>query len=573
MKGLRNIARAISPFTSSKSKEKSADDYSWDLTNIDIEVLMRDFYTTYNPSRIDTIRTILDEYKGEELRMLQQLCNRYKIREEKMQEYIDNAIIVKPLPVITQPVRKPSVRFDTTQDQDSVSTRDNNVDKQYKNNYDLYTDFTWDLTNVDMATALKLIYKELNPQKAPNVATLSTKTYDDFILILQQLCKRHSLSEMQMQEYLDRSPKYSPEFGSGYSSAPSSRSQSISQSDQQSITSSINSSRDPIRSSNNFYLSKNNVNTIPPLHVDTKSDRLMPRDTFQKVRSNGSFPSPQPSIVSDTGSISSRDNYSQSTTKSGDRRNTPTAAITSPPPPPPIESKIVRDDDSDDEDVTSMSRGINEDEDENKVPPNKIGVERRGLTGRTEQADNQGRIVPTNSGIGRKEDRSNHQSNERVETIVKNQALDARNGSVAGVDRYVEVDNESLKSSMRAAAGSGDRDNDKKDRDNDIKDNNSSKKAFKSDSSIKESTTSNNSTTSSVTSRAVLLDKYQQQQYELEIETQMTLLKAEEGYYVVVTVVAIHVSIDEVLFVMHYNDLINLFCSDLQQQQQQQVVA
>ncbi len=97
MKGLRNIARAISPFTSSKSKEKSADDYSWDLNNVDIEVLMRDFYTTYNPSRIDTIRTILDEYKGEELRMLQQLCNRYKIREERMQEYIDNAIIVKPL--------------------------------------------------------------------------------------------------------------------------------------------------------------------------------------------------------------------------------------------------------------------------------------------------------------------------------------------------------------------------------------------------------------------------------------------------------------------------------------------
>lgn len=545
MKGLRNIARAISPFTSSKSKEKSADDYSWDLTNVDIEVLMRDFYTTYNPSRIDTIRTILDEYKGEELRMLQQLCNRYKIREEKMQEYIDNAIIVKPLPVITQPVRKPSVRFDTTQDQDSVSTRDNNVDKQYKNNYDIYTDFTWDLNNVDMATALKLIYKELNPQKAPNVATLSTKTYDDFILILQQLCKRHSLSEMQMQEYLDRSPKYSPEFGSGYSSAPSSRSQSISQSDQQSITSSVNSSRDPMRSSNNFYASKNNVNTIPLQHVDTNSDRLMPRDTFQKVRSNGSFPSPQPSIVSDTGSISSRDNYSQSTTKSGDRRNTPTAAIASPPPPPPIESKIVRDDDGDDEDVISMSRGINEDEDENKVPPNKIDVERRGLTGRTEQVDNQGRIVPTNSGIGRIEDRSNHQSNDRVEAIVKNQALDARNGSVTGVDRYVEVDNESLKSNMRAAAaaaGSGDRDNDKKD-------NNSSKKSFKSDSSIKESTTSNSST-SSVTSRAVLLDKYQQQQYELEIETQKTLLKAEEGNYIVVTDFAIHVSIDEVLFVM-----------------------
>jgi predicted solute-binding protein len=565
MKGLRNIARAISPFTSSKSKEKSADDYSWDLTNVDIEVLMRDFYTTYNPSRIDTIRTILDEYKGEELRMLQQLCNRYKIREEKMQEYIDNAIIVKPLPVITQPVRKPSVRFDTTQDQDSVSTRDNNVDKQYtKNNYDMYTDFTWDLTNVDMATALKLIYKELNPQKAPNVATLSTKTYDDFTLILQQLCKRHSLSEVQMQEYLDRCPKYSPEFGSGYSSAPSSRSQSISQSDQQSITSSVNSSRDPMRSSNNFYVSKNDVKTIPPLHVDTKTDRLMPRDTFQKVRSNGSFPSPQPSIVSDTGSISSRDNYSQSTTKSGDRRNTPTAAIASPPPPPPIESMIVRDDDDDDgEDVTSMSRGINEDEDDNKVPPNKIGVDRRGLTGRTDQADNQGRVVPTNSGIGRKEDRSNHESNDKVEAIVKIQALDTRNGSVAGVDRYVEFDNESLKSSMRAAAaaGSGDRDNDKKD-------NKSSKKAFKSDSTIKESTTSNSST-SSVTSRAVLLDKYQQQQYELEIETQKTLLKAEEGNDDVV-VVAMHVSIDEVLFVIHCNDLINLFYSDLQQQQQQQ---
>ena len=529
MKGLRNIARAISPFTSSKSKEKSADDYSWDLNNVDIEVLMRDFYTTYNPSRIDTIRTILDEYKGEELRMLQQLCNRYKIREERMQEYIDNAIIVKPLPVITQPVRKPSVRFDTTQDQDSVSTRDNNVDKQYKNNYDMYRDFTWDLTNVDMATALKLIYKELNPQKAPNVATLSSKTYDDFILILQQLCKRHSLSEMQMQEYLDRSPKYSPEFGSGFSSAPSSRSQSISQGDQQSLTSSIN----------------NNVNTIPPLHVDTNSDRLMPRDTFQKVRSNGSFPSPQPSIVSDTGSISSRDNCSQSTTKSGDRRNTSTAAIASPPPPPPIENKFVRDD-VDDDDDDPMTRGINEDEDENKVPRNNIGVERRGVIGKTGQEDNQSRIVPTNSGIGQKQNRNNHESDDKVETKVKNQALDTRNGSIAAVDKHVEVDNDSLKSSsMRAAAaaaGLGDRDNDKKD-------NKSSKKPLKSDSSIKESTkesTPSNSNSSGGTSRAVLLDKYQQQQYELEIETQKTLLKAEEGSVVVVVMVVVSDDNDDV---------------------------
>ena len=66
--------------------------------------------------------------------------------------------------------------------------------------------YDWDLSNVDLKTALKLFYRQYNPEKSFIVGEIVQKYAGDEILLLQQLCERYNLSEAEMQEYLDQAP-------------------------------------------------------------------------------------------------------------------------------------------------------------------------------------------------------------------------------------------------------------------------------------------------------------------------------------------------------------------------------
>ena len=79
-KSLKTFVRAISPFTSRKTKQPIAeeDDSSsvmdWDLSNVDIKQALKMFYKKYNPEKSFIVNDILSKYVGDETLLLQQLC-------------------------------------------------------------------------------------------------------------------------------------------------------------------------------------------------------------------------------------------------------------------------------------------------------------------------------------------------------------------------------------------------------------------------------------------------------------------------------------------------------------------
>jgi hypothetical protein len=192
----KTLVRAMSPFAGPKGRqpqepERSYADFHWDLTKVDMETMLTNFYRIYNPERVALVPQILGEFGGEEILMLQQLCERYKLDEADVQRFLDEA-----------PLGKKDrfgnwMRRNETEPAASVATegRDGSYD---------YTTFKWDLEGVDLAKALKLLYRAHNPEKKPNVATLQNKSTADRILLLQQLCKRHGLSQGDMREFLDK---------------------------------------------------------------------------------------------------------------------------------------------------------------------------------------------------------------------------------------------------------------------------------------------------------------------------------------------------------------------------------
>eukprot|EP01032_Pedospumella_encystans_P019822 gene19822-22531_t len=58
--GLKSFVRAISPFTKAgKASEPSAppekadvDDFNWDLSRVDMVIMLSNFYNVYNPERV-----------------------------------------------------------------------------------------------------------------------------------------------------------------------------------------------------------------------------------------------------------------------------------------------------------------------------------------------------------------------------------------------------------------------------------------------------------------------------------------------------------------------------------------
>ena len=202
---LKTLARAISPFTGAKSKQSdqqyddntNVDNYNWDLTTVDMVTMLSNFYNIYNQDRVRSVNEILHQYEGEEILMLKQLCERYNLNQTDMQKFLDGATLGRK-ERFGNWLRKKSEG--SVQFSDNGSSIEENNEKTRID----HGGFSWNLQGIDLAKALKLLYRSHNPQKTPNVASLENKSDSERILLLQQLCKRHNLTQSDMQQFLDK---------------------------------------------------------------------------------------------------------------------------------------------------------------------------------------------------------------------------------------------------------------------------------------------------------------------------------------------------------------------------------
>lgn len=113
LKKLQSVVRAISPFrpksrnintisTNSPVESKTLNnkinetisiaDYYWNLEKVELSIAITAFYNDFNPSKVSQIAEILQEFQGEEMLLLQHLCERYELTQNDMQRYLNKGI-------------------------------------------------------------------------------------------------------------------------------------------------------------------------------------------------------------------------------------------------------------------------------------------------------------------------------------------------------------------------------------------------------------------------------------------------------------------------------------------------
>jgi hypothetical protein len=294
--GLKKFVRAVSPFirgNNASTQQTNQDDndsevdyskYDWDFSQTDLKVALKSFYKQYNPEKSFIVGEILQKYEGEEIILLQQLCERYNLTVEDMQQFLDqaplkdhlfeenlkkektrrasaakpsifarrpsfsasvnseenntNANTNKPSPkgrntlartnsentleettktkTENNPQRRKSTttgRANTTANKDFETNSLSEIESQKSgtnpSSQQKIQNFYWDLSDVDVGQALKLLYKEMNPKKSPNIAALDQKSNKEILNLLRQLCKRHCLTESEMDVYLRKAVRKS----------------------------------------------------------------------------------------------------------------------------------------------------------------------------------------------------------------------------------------------------------------------------------------------------------------------------------------------------------------------------
>lgn len=88
------MVRSVSPFVSKEKKKKTAaapiltgsKAYHWDLSDVDLVVALEYFYSIQNVQKVKLVRKILAQFEGDEILLLQQLCERHDVGEQEMWE-------------------------------------------------------------------------------------------------------------------------------------------------------------------------------------------------------------------------------------------------------------------------------------------------------------------------------------------------------------------------------------------------------------------------------------------------------------------------------------------------------
>lgn len=211
-KSFKSFVRAISPFTKKKSNESDDgseggfSNYDWDLDNVDLKISLKAFYKKYNPEKTYIVNEILSKYENDEILLLRNLCERYNLSQDDMQYFLDLGF--KEGSVVSNAnKRRPSLSSVASSRQGGSEDK-----RSQSSTRDVlrYSNYTWDINNVDISSALQMLYKRYNPTKAPNLAALKDKNEDEIIVLLRQLCKRHQLTQSDMQFFLDRARNEPP---------------------------------------------------------------------------------------------------------------------------------------------------------------------------------------------------------------------------------------------------------------------------------------------------------------------------------------------------------------------------
>jgi hypothetical protein len=67
-----------------------------------------------------------------------------------------------------------------------------------------YDSFSWDLTNVDLVSALEAFYTIHNPEKIETVPAIVEKYKDDELPMLRKLCERYQVTQETLQSFFDQ---------------------------------------------------------------------------------------------------------------------------------------------------------------------------------------------------------------------------------------------------------------------------------------------------------------------------------------------------------------------------------
>ena len=65
--------------------------FTWDLTNVDIEMALHSFYEDYKPENKAKVEVIAEMYKGDEILMFRILCDKGNLTQDHIQTYLDLA--------------------------------------------------------------------------------------------------------------------------------------------------------------------------------------------------------------------------------------------------------------------------------------------------------------------------------------------------------------------------------------------------------------------------------------------------------------------------------------------------
>lgn len=81
------------------------------------------------------------------------------------------------------------------------------VDKQDEESDDRYGSYEWDISQVNILSAVTKFYVRYNPEKVHKVELIVQKFKGDEIELLRELCKRYKLEQKDMKAFLDSSPQ------------------------------------------------------------------------------------------------------------------------------------------------------------------------------------------------------------------------------------------------------------------------------------------------------------------------------------------------------------------------------
>ena len=128
----KTLVKSVSPFTKGSADKKKKinggsseafKSFTWDLTDIDLPYALTCFYEIKSVEKVKLVPKILQQFHGDEILLLQQLCERHSLTEAEMNDYL-----LKGRKQVSNARRNSAIAFDNTVT--SALKLGNNINKQ-----------------------------------------------------------------------------------------------------------------------------------------------------------------------------------------------------------------------------------------------------------------------------------------------------------------------------------------------------------------------------------------------------------------------------------------------------------